>query len=76
MNPAVVVERHPVNHLVHGLSAGLEFPAVQTTHFQAAPEALGGRVVPADALAAHRAFHLVARQRRLKFVSAVLAATV
>ena len=76
MNPAVVVERHPVNHLVHGLSAGLEFPAVQTTHFQAPPEALSGSVVPTVALAAHQAFHLVARQRRLEFVSAVLTATV
>lgn len=76
MKSAVVVERHPVHHLVHGLPAGFEFPAVQATHFQASPEALRGRVIPAVALAAHRAFHLVARQRRLEFVATVLAATV
>ena len=53
MNPAVVVERHPVNDFVHGLPARLEFPAVQPTYFQASPEAFRGCVVPAVALAAH-----------------------
>ena len=63
MNSAVVVERHPINHLVHGLSAVLEFPTVQTAHCQSALETLCGRVVPAITLAAHRAFHLVAGKR-------------
>ncbi len=76
MNPAVVVERHPVNDFVHGLPARLEFPAVQPTYFQASPEAFRGRVVPAVALAAHGAFHLVSSQRCLEFVPAVLTATV
>ena len=40
MKPAVVVERHPVNHLVHGLPADLEFPTVQPTHLQSTPETL------------------------------------
>lgn len=63
MDSAVVVERHPVNHLIHGLPAGLKLPTVQSAHFQSAPETLGGRVVPAITLAAHGAFHLVACKR-------------
>ena len=62
MNSAVVVERHPVNDFVHGLPACHEFPAVQTAHFQAPPEALRGGIIPTIAFATHRAFHLVARQ--------------
>ena len=46
VNSAVVVERHPVSHLVHGLPASLVFPALQTAHFQAPPEILCGCVAP------------------------------
>lgn len=76
VNSAVVVERHPVNHLVHRLPAGLEFPAIQAPHFQATPEAFRGCVVPAVALAAHGAFHLVAGQSSLELMPAVLTAPV
>lgn len=41
MNSAVVVERLPVNDLVHRVPVCLEFPAVQTTYFEACPEAEG-----------------------------------
>ena len=51
MNFAVVLERHPVNHFVNGRPVTLEFSAVQTAQFQAVPEALSGRIVPAGTFA-------------------------
>ena len=48
---AMVVERQPVDDLVHRLVLGGELLAVQATHFQAAPQAFGRRIVPAVALA-------------------------
>ena len=50
--------------------------AVQTALLQPAPNGLGGRAASAVALAAHRAFHLVALESRLELVPAVLAASV
>ena len=73
---AVVVERQPVNHLVHRLASGCKSLTVQPAHFQSTPQALRGRVVPAVAFAAHRAFHAVACQRALKLVPAVLTSPV
>ena len=69
---AVVVERQPFDHFVHRLALCGEALAVQPAHLQAAPRALGGRIVPAVALAGHRGLHAVARQRGLERVTAVL----
>lgn len=69
MNSAMVVKRHTVSHLIHGLPTGLEFPAVQAAHFQAAPEALRRGVMAKPqvssviALAAHGTPHFLAAQR-------------
>ncbi len=40
----MVVERQPVDHLVHRLALRGEALAVQAPHLQAAPQALGGRI--------------------------------
>ena len=70
----MVVERQPVDHFVHRLASRGKSPAVQATHLQAAPQALGRGIVPAVALATHRTAHAVAGQRSLEGVTAVLAA--
>ena len=49
----VVVEIEPVRHFVHGLAPSGKPPSVQPADLQAAPQELGGRIVPAVALAAH-----------------------
>ena len=76
MKPPVVVERQPVDDLVHGVAPGLEAFAVQPAHLEGAPQAFRGRIVPAVCLAAHRAAHAVAGKRLLEVGAAVLAATV
>jgi len=48
----VVVERQPVDDLIHRLAVGSEPLAVQPAHFQAAPQAVRGRIVPAVVLLA------------------------
>ena len=72
----MVVKRQPVNYLIHRLPAGCKPLPVQPADLQATPQALRWGVVPAVALAAHRTLHLVTGQRALKFMSAVLTATV
>ena len=72
----MVVKRQPVNHLIHSLPTGYKPLPVQPADLQAAPQALRGSVVPAVALAAHRALHFVARQRLLELMPTVLAATI
>lgn len=72
MQPAVIVEAHPVDHLVHRRSAGREAHAVQAAYLQRSPQALRRRVIPAVALAAHRGMHAVGGKRSLELVAAVL----
>ena len=76
VKPTVVVERQPVDDLIHRLALCGESLAVQAANFQAAPQALGGRIVPAVALATHRRAHAVAAQRVLEHIAAILAAPV
>jgi len=76
VGPTVVVERHPVNHLVNGLPECCKAVAIQTIHLQPALETLRRGVVPAAPLAAHRTFHFVVLELRLKRLPAVLAAQV
>ena len=47
----MVVERQPVDHLIHGLAPRGEALAIQPADFQAAPQALGRDIVPAVGLA-------------------------
>ena len=56
VNPAAVVTRHPINHLVNSLSACCKPLAVQAARLQPAPETFRRRVVPAVTLAAHGTF--------------------
>ena len=44
MQPAVIVESHPVHHSLFGLHSGGEFVTMHTGGFQPPPEALGRRV--------------------------------
>ena len=53
VQPPVVVERQPVNHLIHRLSAGCKPLSVQPADLQATPQALCWGVVPAVSLATH-----------------------
>ncbi len=76
MQPAVIVESHPVHHSLPGLLSGGEFVAMHAGRFQSAPEALGRRVVPAVALPAHRGTHLPVFQSILELAAAILAAPV
>lgn len=50
MQPAVIVEGHPVHHRLPGLLSDRKFPAMRTDRFQPAPETLLRRIVPAVAL--------------------------
>ncbi len=76
MQPAMIIEAHPVNHLVHRRAAGGEAHSVQACHLQRTPQAFGGRVVPAVALAAHRGAHAVGAKRRLELGAAVLTSAI
>ena len=49
----MVVERQPVDHFGHGIAPGGKASSVQPTNLQPAPQARGGRVVPAITLAAY-----------------------
>lgn len=66
----MVVERQPVDHFVHRVALRGEFLAIQPAHFQATPQTLCGRIVPAVPLATHRAAHAVAGQRGLELTAA------
>ena len=76
VKPAVIIEVHPADHLVHRRPLRCKAQTVQATHFQRAPQAFGRRVVPAVALATHRAAHAVGAQDGLEVRAAVLAAAV
>ena len=76
MQSAMIVERQPIDHLVHRLPPGVELTALQAADFQRSPQAFGRRVVPAIAFAAHRTAHAVASQNGLELGTAILAATV
>ena len=67
----MVVERQPA--ALSGASRG-ELLAIQTFYFQAAPQALCGRIVPTFPIATHRAAHTVAGQSGLELAAAMLAA--
>jgi hypothetical protein len=58
----MVVERQPVDHLIHRLAPGSELLAIQPAHFQASPQTFRRRVVPAVARATHRRQHAVAQR--------------
>ena len=60
MQPPMIVEAHPVDRFIHCRAAGREAHAVHARHLRRAPQAFGGRVVPAVALAARRGAHAVA----------------
>ena len=68
----MVVERQPVDDLVHGIALRGERLSVQPTHLESAPQTLGRRIVPAVSFATHRRLHAVALERGLEFVAAVL----
>ena len=76
VQPGAVIERQPVNHLIHGLSARGKRLAMQSCDLQMPPQALGRCAIPAVPLAAHRALHAVLFQSALKFMPAVLATPV
>ena len=76
MQTPVVVEREPINDLVHRLSASLERLAIKPPYLEPAPQAFSGGIVPAVALAAHRASHRVALERVLELMPTVLTAPV
>ena len=54
MQPAVIVEGHPVHHRLPGLLTGSEFAPMYAGCFQPPPEAFRWGVIPAVALPAHR----------------------
>ena len=58
--PPMIVEPHPVDHLVHRRTVGPEAHAVQARNLEPTPEGLRGRAVPAVTLAAHRRAQTVA----------------
>ena len=63
----MVIERQPVNDLVHCIALRGEGLFVQPT-----PQALSWRIVPAVALAAHRRLNAVALERVLELAAAAL----
>ena len=76
MVPAVIVVGHPVNHFVHDLLARSEPASMQSIDLEPVSETLCGWVVPAVTLAANRTLHPVACKRLLKFMAAILFASV
>ena len=57
MQPAMVVEGDPIDHLVLGQAPRVEARAMEALDLQRAEQRLGHGIVPAISLAAHRACH-------------------
>jgi len=68
----MVVEGDPVHDLVLGQAPRVEAHAVEPFNLQRAEQRLGHSVVPAIALAAHRAFHFEVSQELAIIIAGIL----
>ena len=76
MKSSVIAKGNPVHDLVLGLAPYAEAHAVEPFDLQRSEERFGDRIVPAIALAAHRAFHFEVPQELAVVVAGVLTAAI
>jgi len=76
MEPSVIVEGNPVHDLVLGLAPRPEAHAVEPFDLQRTEQRFGDRIVPAIALAAHRAFHFEAPHELAVVIAGVLTSAI
>ncbi len=76
MKPPMVIEAKPVDHFGFGLTTAGEAHSMEPFDLHGPKERFGHCVVPAIALAAHRASHAEGRKLFLEISAGVLAASV
>ena len=76
MKPAMIIEAKPVDHFVFGLTTAGKAHSMEPFDLHGTKQRFGHCVVPAIALAAHRASHAEGRKLLLEISAGVLAASV